>query len=482
MANEEHLALLRQGVEVWNKWRENNSKAEIDLSGANLRKANLRDANFRQANLRKADLSGANLVRAAFLEADLSEAKLSLADLSWATFRGTNLRKAKLRGAFLIKTEFYQANLSEAKLSKARFSMALIVASNLSRAILKNTVFIDTNLGASNLSQSNLRKTQLIRTQVLGTNFNKAILTGGSLVDWHTNNETNLDDVICEYVYLKHNQQERRPSSGNFTPGEFTKLLRKALDTVDLIFSNGIDWRAFLTSFQKLKVECGGNELFIQAIENKNDGAFVIRVNVPPDANKEDIENYLKREYEYALKALEEKYRYQSQAKDELLADYRQRNTDLTEIVKLMAARPISNVIEVTAKAESESTSETSKYNLSSAKFGGGFAGDQGTQIGGTLNDYSSNLDYSSKQSLAEAAAAIQQLLTQLQTQGHNSEEAQQQIAKDLAEQAQSNPTVMGKLIGWGKSLGDAAAKTTVSEAAKEVFKLALGLSGVPLP
>lgn len=34
--------------------------------------------------------------------------------------------------------------------------------------------------------------------------------------------------------------------------------------------------------------------------------------------------------------------------------------------------------------------SETSKYNLSGAKFGGGFAGDEGTQIGGTYNDHSS--------------------------------------------------------------------------------------------
>jgi hypothetical protein len=35
--------------------------------------------------------------------------------------------------------------------------------------------------------------------------------------------------------------------------------------------------------------------------------------------------------------------------------------------------------------------SETSKYNLGNAKFGGGFVGDNGTQIGGNFNDYSSN-------------------------------------------------------------------------------------------
>ena len=37
MANEKQLAILRQGVEVWNKWREANSHIEIDLSGADIR-------------------------------------------------------------------------------------------------------------------------------------------------------------------------------------------------------------------------------------------------------------------------------------------------------------------------------------------------------------------------------------------------------------------------------------------------------------
>jgi hypothetical protein len=86
------------------------------------------------------------------------------------------------------------------------------------------------------------------------------------------------------------------------------------------------------------------------------------------------------------------------------------------------------------------------------------------------------------KQTLAEAAAEIQQLLTQLQSQGVNPEEAQQQAANDLATKAKDNPTTLGKLVKWGQSLGDTAAQTTVSEAAKEVVKLALRLSGVPLP
>ncbi|WP_181256577.1 hypothetical protein [Merismopedia glauca] len=41
MANPEHLHILKQGVEVWNQWREKNYRIEIDLSGADLSEANL---------------------------------------------------------------------------------------------------------------------------------------------------------------------------------------------------------------------------------------------------------------------------------------------------------------------------------------------------------------------------------------------------------------------------------------------------------
>ena len=36
MANKEHLRILKQGVDAWNKWRHWNQEVEPDLSGANL--------------------------------------------------------------------------------------------------------------------------------------------------------------------------------------------------------------------------------------------------------------------------------------------------------------------------------------------------------------------------------------------------------------------------------------------------------------
>ena len=37
MANDEHVAILKQGVDDWNAWRRENPDIRPDLSGANLR-------------------------------------------------------------------------------------------------------------------------------------------------------------------------------------------------------------------------------------------------------------------------------------------------------------------------------------------------------------------------------------------------------------------------------------------------------------
>jgi uncharacterized protein YjbI with pentapeptide repeats len=71
MADEKHVALLKQGREVWNAWREANSDivpylryADLggaDLTGADLTGATLRDAYLYSADLRDAYLYDANL-------------------------------------------------------------------------------------------------------------------------------------------------------------------------------------------------------------------------------------------------------------------------------------------------------------------------------------------------------------------------------------------------------------------------------------
>lgn len=96
MANEEHVAILRKGVEVWNKWREDNPKVRPDLSKADLREADLREANLSiailsRANLRNADLSEASLIGAYLYRTSLLRAMLTTAHLGSTTLANVQL-------------------------------------------------------------------------------------------------------------------------------------------------------------------------------------------------------------------------------------------------------------------------------------------------------------------------------------------------------------------------------------------------------
>lgn len=120
MANQEHLALLKQGVEVWNQWRKRHPKVLIDLKhakfrGATLRGATLDDANLIDADLRGADLRGASLIATHLKAANLSDANLSKAVISSADFSG-----AKLRGADLSFAEMGGTSLGDIDLSSVK--------------------------------------------------------------------------------------------------------------------------------------------------------------------------------------------------------------------------------------------------------------------------------------------------------------------------------------------------------------------------
>jgi hypothetical protein len=94
MANPEHVKILMQGVEAWNIWRFENSRAFPDLKGA---------------DILRVDLSGTNLARAGLAEANLCGANLSGANLRGANLRGANLIEASLNGTFLDNSDFTEA-------------------------------------------------------------------------------------------------------------------------------------------------------------------------------------------------------------------------------------------------------------------------------------------------------------------------------------------------------------------------------------
>ena len=403
MANSEHLMILEQGVSDWNQWRRNHPDIIPDLSNAQLRYANLRNADLSggrlsqadlhkaklsYANLRNADLSDTHLGQADLHNAKLSQANLHNAKLSnahlfaanlfAADLRDADLREADLRDADLQEADLRDADLQAANLYKVRLSRANLQAANLCSANLRAASLFEANLRAANLraadlsqanfSQANLSYTNLSATQALHTVFHQIILTGACIEAWKINNATNLEGVQCEYIFLECKDgkfTKRRPiaKKGSFAPGEFDQLISKTQKTIDLLFVDGIDWKAFLQSFQELRAQYADNLISIQGIERKTEG-LIIRLVVDADVDQTSIETKTRELYESQLRSLDTQYEEHLRLKGEPLEETR-RSIDAERRDKATLLGVISTLA---------NHQQGPKYNPGDAHFSGDFA------------------------------------------------------------------------------------------------------------
>lgn len=120
MANEEHLAILRQGAKAWNAWRLENGPVVPDLSMAELALVELPEIDFRKtildhADLHSANLYGANLYGASVREVNMYLANLQGVSLSRADCTRTNFQLGNLKHANLIGSILNTATFTEAK-------------------------------------------------------------------------------------------------------------------------------------------------------------------------------------------------------------------------------------------------------------------------------------------------------------------------------------------------------------------------------
>ncbi|MCF4970534.1 pentapeptide repeat-containing protein [Nostoc sp. CMAA1605] len=377
--------------------------------GTSFRNADLTDANFTGATLRNTDFIKANLTYTRFYEVK----KLDLARVDETILAQQNVLNllmslngrnksyvgANLRGANLMGANLKAANLKDADISEATFQGACLEEANLA---------ID---------------------KAVNTDFTRAQMTGACVIAWKIASTTKLDNVDCRFIYLLEDakpgtdDRERRPSSGEFKPGEFTKLFEEVLNTVDLIFRNGIDWKAFVTSFKKVQVENEDTDLSIQSIGNKGDGVVVVKLNVPDGTDKEKIHSDFMQNYQLALQAVEEKYKAQLQAKDNEIVIYRQQSADMKEIIGLLANKPIN--VQVDNKVEAKNMTNSNDY---SRKFeNSGTLNNSGQinlgEISGTVTNTINELPSASE----SEKPGIKELLTQLK--------AAIEVEKDLSEE-----------------------------------------------
>lgn len=398
MANPVHLEVLKQGIKVWNQWRETNILILPDLSGANLsgidlseanlsevnliranlnraeligarlRLANLIEANLKEANLFGADLSGAELNRVSLTEANLIgaslnganligadltgvnliQASLSESDLSGADLSGANLKQADLRGANLSKASLSKANLMEADLIGAHLWQAGLKDADLTGANLWEADLRGTNLMGTKLVKVDLREANLLQANALDTDLRDSTLTGACIQDLIINHSTRLDGVKCDYVYLRYDYNlpgrflDRRPLNPNrcFAQSEFLHLVRTPYDTIDLVFGDGIDWQAFFLAFQQLGQHFGATKLAIQAIECKSWGKFVIRLEVDEELDHMAIETFAYELYQSHLQALEtdyqERFDLQGQQLENFLKKLEAKRVDNTDLLNML--------------------------------------------------------------------------------------------------------------------------------------------------
>ena len=250
MPDEEHLKILKQGVEQWNKWRLENA-IKPDLSGANLIGANLLRAYLIDAYLSFADLSGANLIDANLSGANLIGANLNGANLSGAYLSGANLIGAYLSGANLSGANLSFANLGGAYLSGANLSGANLIGAkliraylggaNLSGAKLSGAKLIGANLIGANLTSADLTDADLSRTSLVETDFTNATITGCRTYGASAWNVTLVGTVQHNLVITK--EGEPVVTVDDLEVGQFICLIlnnTKIRNVINTITSNGV--------------------------------------------------------------------------------------------------------------------------------------------------------------------------------------------------------------------------------------------------
>lgn len=138
MANEEHLKILKKGVKVWNRWREDKPEIAPNLSSTRLRDLNLKGAN----------LISSNFTDTAIVRCNLSNAALNNTMLFRTIFQGVRLDSANLHDSELNSINFKsgsleKANLEDTAIFKTIFDNVILKNTDFNRAYMAANSFID---------------------------------------------------------------------------------------------------------------------------------------------------------------------------------------------------------------------------------------------------------------------------------------------------------------------------------------------------
>ncbi|NJN92354.1 MAG: pentapeptide repeat-containing protein [Leptolyngbyaceae cyanobacterium SL_5_14] len=246
------------------------------IGGTSFRNANLTDADFTLATLKSTDFRKANLTRTCWYRCKM---------LDRVRPGMTYLKNAQARQ--LLTTSQGECH---------NFDYQDLRGINLQEANVADASFIGSNLNHSNLQRANLSKAVLKQTQLEGADLTGAILTGAYIEDWGITSTTILEDVQCEYVYMRFPTKEnpnslRKPDNlrKTFAEGEFADFIQPFFDTLDLYHSQDVDPRAISIALKNLSANHPEDDLQFVAMERRGSNGLNLRFTTTPKANKSEL-------------------------------------------------------------------------------------------------------------------------------------------------------------------------------------------------
>jgi len=260
LANSEHYAKLKEGVEAWNDWREQDGyQTQPDLSEADLTGLNLNDAEFQSTNLSRAVLVDVTLRQTNFIRANLHKATFSPSPpLYDCVLREVNLSDVDLTQVTLEGKDLTAANFSGSSLQRSDLSKSTLLFAQLEGADLRDSRMNGADLRGANLRRADLRGASLQRVNMIQTILAGADLTGCwvyGISAWDLNLESTrqsnliitpnaqspiqVDNLeVAQFIYLLLNNERIRSVIDTITSkvvlilGRFTPERKAVLDAV----------------------------------------------------------------------------------------------------------------------------------------------------------------------------------------------------------------------------------------------------------
>ncbi|MFL9455885.1 pentapeptide repeat-containing protein [Tolypothrix bouteillei VB521301_2] len=236
--------------------------------------------------LRKSILLEAILKNTDFRDADLT--RVCWKDAKWielARLENTYLANPKIR-RLVVTLKGQAKNLDGLNMEGV----------SLKTANLQDASFVRANLNHANLQNVNLSGAKLKQAQLNGADLTGAILTGAYIEDWGITGTTKLDDVQCDYVFMRlptpdDPNPRRKPDNWDerFKDGDFADFIKPIVDTLDLYHNSNVDPRAIAISFKQLAENHPEAELRIVGMEVKGEDKFLLRAKTSPTADKSEL-------------------------------------------------------------------------------------------------------------------------------------------------------------------------------------------------